>query len=396
MREPTVVFLDRDGTIIRDVEYLSRPEQVELIDGAADAIRRLNAAGVPVIVATNQSGIARGYFTTADYEKGRARLDELLAERGAHIDGSYFCPHLPAISGECYCRKPGAGLFRTAAQEQALNMSSPAFVGDRWRDIAAVRVLGGHGFLLHSRYSLVGDLARAREAGVALVPTLADAVDRMLSGLSGGREYASREHVRTPCARIAVLASGGGSNLQAILNHFASLGDARWGEVVLVASNRSHAPALDRGRAAGVAAEYFDAGDPPVLLDLLQRYHVEIIALAGYLRLIPENVVQCFRDRIVNIHPGPLPRFGGTGMYGARVHAAVLESGESHSAATVHLVDERFDHGVVLAQLPVEVLADDTPERLAARVLGAEHIIYPRILDALAATLVRKRVALTD
>ncbi|MGI8509208.1 MAG: HAD-IIIA family hydrolase [Gemmatimonadaceae bacterium] len=377
---PSVAFLDRDGTIICDVNYLSRPEQVELIDGAANAIQRLNVAGVPVIVVTNQSGIARGYFTTADYERGRARLDELLGEHGAHIDGSYFCPHLPSIGEECECRKPAAGLFRTAARERKLDMRSPAFVGDRWRDIAAVRELGGQGFLLRSPGDDSQDVVLARESGVTVVSTLGDAVERMLRGR----------------ARIAVLASGAGSNLQAILDHFGSLGDARSGDVVLVASNRSRAPALDRGRAAGVASEHFDAGDPCVLLDLLERHHVDIVALAGYLRLVPANVIEPFRDRIVNVHPGPLPRFGGSGMYGARVHAAVLESGESLTAATVHLVDERFDHGAVLAQLPVEVRVDDTPARLGARVLGAEHIIYPRILDALAATLVRKRLALTD
>lgn len=383
---PTVVFLDRDGTIIRDVAYLSRPEQVELIEGAAEAIRRLNTAEVPVVVITNQSGIARGYFTIDDYEAGRLRLDERLAAAGAHIDASYFCPHLPGISGECDCRKPAAGLFRVAARELSLDMSSPAFVGDRWRDVAPVRELGGEAFLLHAPSTDMQDQATAHDAGVELVPTLLDAVERMLRPRSSDAKR----------ARIAMLASGTGSNLQAILDHFRALGDARSGDIVLVASNRPHAPALDRARAAGVASEHFDVSDPGVLLGLLEHHGVDIVALAGYLRLVPENVVDHFRGRILNIHPGPLPRFGGLGMHGARVHQAVLESGESHTAATVHLVDERFDHGAVLAQWPVEVRPDDTAAQLAARVLEAEHIIYPRILDALAATVVRKRVAITD
>lgn len=371
------MFLDRDGTIIRDVHHLSRADQVELLAGAAEAIRRLNEADIPVVVVTNQSGIARGCFTVADYESGRARLDALLAEHGAHIDASYFCPHLPSVTGECACRKPASLLFRTAAREHDLNMSNPTFVGDRWRDVAPATELGGEAFLVQSEGTTPDDLSRARESGVTLEASLHDAVARMLSS-------SPDVNVRP---RIAVLASGSGTNLQAMLDYFALLGEARSGDVVLVASNRAQAGALARARRAGVATEQFDANDAQAMIDMLDRHAINIVALAGYLRLVPERVVARFRGQILNVHPGALPRFGGDGMYGARVHDAVLRSGESHTAATVHLVDERFDHGYVLAQWPVPVDRDDTAASLASRVLAAEHVIYPRVLDAFAASV---------
>ncbi|MGI8547837.1 MAG: HAD-IIIA family hydrolase [Gemmatimonadaceae bacterium] len=385
---PSVVFLDRDGTIIRDVNYLAHPDQVELLPGAAEAIRRLNVAEIPVIVVTNQSGIARRIFTVGDYEQARARLDELLAEHGARIDASYFCPHLPDISGECDCRKPAVGLFRRAASERSLDMSSAIFVGDRWRDVAPVRELRGRAFLVLPDTIAAEDsedVALARGAGIPLVRSLADAVDRILD--------ASFANVSR--ARIAVLASGSGTNLQAILDHFAALGEARSGDVVLVASNRSDAGALERGRRASIPVQQFHYGDGNALLRLLYTHDVDIIALAGYLKLVPGNVIEQFPGRTVNVHPGPLPRFGGPGMYGARVHDAVIRSGASRTAVTVHFVDEQFDHGAVLAQWPVPVEGGDTAASLAARVLNVEHIVYPRILDALAATVARGAVGQT-
>lgn len=381
---PSVVFLDRDGTIIRDVHYLADADQVALLDGAAEAIRRLNVAGIPVVVVTNQSGIARGYFTVTDYKSSRRRLDELLAARGAHIDASYFCPHIGSISGECDCRKPATRLFRDAAHQHRLDMSAPAFVGDRWRDVAPFRDLGGLPVLIRSDATPTEDMTAAQQQGVAVVASLQAAVERLLGGQHTNR------------ARIAVLASGGGSNLQAILDHFSALGDARSGEVVLVGSNRPGAGALTRARRANVAAEQFQAADGGALIEILDRHEVNIVALAGYLKLIPNNVIQRFRDRIVNVHPGPLPHFGGEGMYGIRVHEAVIASGIAKSAATVHMVDEQYDHGAILAQWPVPVQRGDTPTRLAARVLAAEHIIYPRIIDALAENIARAGVTQTD
>src|SRR5690606_35781064 len=117
------------------------------------------------------------------------------------------------------------------------------------------------------------------------------------------------------------------------------------------------------------------------LLRLLEDAGIDLIALAGYLKLVPREVVDRFRDRILNIHPALLPAFGGHGMYGLRVHRAVLASGAKVSGATVHLVDERYDEGPIVAQWPVPVLPGDTPARLAARVLKVEHILYPLAVE---------------
>jgi D-glycero-D-manno-heptose 1,7-bisphosphate phosphatase len=128
----SAVFLDRDGTIIRDADYVKVPADVELLPGAARAIARLNARGLPVIVVTNQSGIARGLLTQADYDAVRRRLDDLLAADGARVDATYVCPHHPDYGGACDCRKPGTLLYRQAAAAHAIDLSRSTFVGDRW------------------------------------------------------------------------------------------------------------------------------------------------------------------------------------------------------------------------------------------------------------------------
>jgi folate-dependent phosphoribosylglycinamide formyltransferase PurN len=120
------------------------------------------------------------------------------------------------------------------------------------------------------------------------------------------------------------------------------------------------------------------------LEELLGEHRVDLIVLAGYLRLVPRSVVAAHRGRIINVHPALLPAFGGTGMYGRRVHSAVIEHGASVSGATVHFVDEEYDRGPIIAQWPVPVLPDDTPETLAARVLRVEHLLLPRATCAVA------------
>lgn len=188
-------------------------------------------------------------------------------------------------------------------------------------------------------------------------------------------------------ARIAVLASGGGTNLQAILDYLATRGDDRSGDVVLVASDRPDAGALDRARRQGIdnavlrSTRVPDGCDP---VEVLRQHRVDVVALAGYLRLLPGEVLAEYPSRVVNVHPALLPAFGGPGMYGERVHRAVLTSGARVSGATVHYVDEEYDRGAILAQWPVPVLADDTIQSLAARVLKVEHVLYPRVLDAVA------------
>jgi phosphoribosylglycinamide formyltransferase/phosphoribosylglycinamide formyltransferase-1 len=184
--------------------------------------------------------------------------------------------------------------------------------------------------------------------------------------------------------RIAVLASGGGTNLQAIIDYYAELtGPA--GSIQLVASNRESAGALARARAAGIPAETFDASDDGTSLStLLDRYSIDLVVLAGYLKRIPSIVIDKYHGRIINIHPGLLPDFGGPGMYGERVHAAVLASGATTTGLTVHFVDNEYDHGPVIAQWKLRVRIDDTTESLANRVLSAEHIVYPRVVEMVA------------
>ena len=185
--------------------------------------------------------------------------------------------------------------------------------------------------------------------------------------------------------RIAVLASGSGSNLGALLDHLDALGARRAGDVVVVASNSARAGALDRARARGVAAEAFDARDDGALAELLDRHAAEVVVLAGSLTFVPAAVTRRFRGRMVNVHPSLLPAFGGPGMYGARVHQAVLASGARVTGATVHFVDEAYDRGPIVAQWPVPVFEEDTAATLGARVLRVEHLLLPRVVDALAA-----------
>ena len=188
-------------------------------------------------------------------------------------------------------------------------------------------------------------------------------------------------------ARIAVFASGGGSNLQALLDYHRARGAARSGDVVLVVSNRPDAGALDRARKAGIPTAVLRSERVPDgcdALDILHRNTVDFIALAGYLKLLPGDLLAEFPSRITNIHPALLPAFGGPGMYGERVHRAVLQSGATVSGATVHYVDEEYDRGAILAQWPVPVLADDSVKSLAERVLKVEHVLYPRVIDAVA------------
>jgi len=180
-------FLDRDGTIIDDVEYIARPELVRLRPGAARAIARLNAAGIPVIVITNQSGIARGKLTERDFENVQEFLVSLLATEGARIDAVYICPHHPDFGGGCECRKPGTLLFRRAAADHDLDVTRSFFIGDRWRDVAPALALGGHPILVLAESTPANERKRAAEHGIEIVPSLADAVARVLDAVDKSR-----------------------------------------------------------------------------------------------------------------------------------------------------------------------------------------------------------------
>jgi phosphoribosylglycinamide formyltransferase-1 len=193
---------------------------------------------------------------------------------------------------------------------------------------------------------------------------------------------------------IAVFGSGRGSNFQAILDA-AHRGDLPGISFALVVSNNSDAGILEIARAQGIPAlhcsrKFFpdNAAFEAALLAALRSHGAEAIALAGYMKKVPPGIIAAYGGRILNIHPALLPRFGGQGMYGIRVHEAVLASGERESGATVHLVDEEYDRGTILLQRRVPVLPGDTPETLAARVLEAEHQAYPEALRRFAEAMV--------
>ena len=184
--------------------------------------------------------------------------------------------------------------------------------------------------------------------------------------------------------RVAVAVSGRGSNLAALLDALEREGfPAR---VELVVSDRP-AGALEIARERGIPVHRFgDPASPTEWRAVLERADIALLVLAGYLRLIPPGVVQAWRGRIINIHPALLPRHGGPGMYGSRVHQAVLASGDAWSGATVHLVNEEYDRGEILGQSRVPVLPGDTPDTLAARVLETEHRLLPAAVIAAART----------
>ncbi len=189
---------------------------------------------------------------------------------------------------------------------------------------------------------------------------------------------------------IAVFGSGRGSNLQAILSAM-KRGEIPGAHIRFVLSNNSSAGILELARMNNIPAFHMSrmqcASEEDFvdrLLSVLVENDVNCIVLAGYMKKIPARVIHRFRNSIINIHPALLPKFGGDGMYGSRVHEAVIASGEKFSGATVHLVDEEYDHGRVVLQKRVSVEPNETPETLAAKVLEIEHDIFPKAIRMLA------------
>jgi len=172
------VFLDRDGTIMEDAGYVADPAAVRLLPGAAEAIARLNQAGLPVIVVTNQSGIARGLFDETAYAATARRLDELLAAAGARIDGHYHCPHHPDFTGPCECRKPGPQLYRRAAADHGLRLARSWWLGDRLRDVLPAEHFNGRGLLIGQPPE--GELSTPAAGRFPVVQDLAAAADIIL------------------------------------------------------------------------------------------------------------------------------------------------------------------------------------------------------------------------
>lgn len=201
-----------------------------------------------------------------------------------------------------------------------------------------------------------------------------------------------------PCAtllrvsglRIGLLASHDGTNAQIVIDACRD-GRIDAGNVVVVISNNSASGALTRARAAGIATVHLSGVTHPDPRDLdgaiaanLLHHRADLVILAGYMKRLGPRTLAAFQGRILNVHPALLPRFGGAGMYGARVHEAVLASGESVTGATVHLVDGQYDHGSILAQRHTTVLPTDNATTLAARVLPIEHELLVSVISSIA------------
>ena len=198
-----------------------------------------------------------------------------------------------------------------------------------------------------------------------------------------------RRKIKMKKLNLAVLASGGGTNLQALID---SIEQGRLNaEIKMVISNNSNSFALERARKHKIkdlhlshkqftTPEEFDEK----LLEVLKENEIDMIVLAGYMKILSPKVIQTYKNKIINIHPALLPSFGGKGMYGIHVHEAVINSGVKITGVTVHLVDEIYDHGAIIMQKTVSVLDDDTPETLAERVLQVEHQTYSEALQLFA------------
>lgn len=194
--------------------------------------------------------------------------------------------------------------------------------------------------------------------------------------------------------RCAVFASGGGSNFQALIEKIES-GDLHV-EIVLMVGNNSTAGAFEKARKHNIPSVHLASSQysSPMdyqnhLLALLEQYRVELIVLAGYMKMLPSEVVHRYHNKIVNIHPGLLPAFGGKGMYGKKVHQAVLDYGAKVTGVSVHFVNENYDEGPVICQVPVEVMDTDDCNTLAERVLKVEHQTFWRAIEAIARGKIR-------
>lgn len=183
--------------------------------------------------------------------------------------------------------------------------------------------------------------------------------------------------------QLAIFVSGGGSNFRKI--HGAIQSGEIPARVALLVTDKPQCPAADYARDEGIEVVHYPAPgmEPPALLRTLEQADIDFIVLAGYLKLVPSEVVRAYPRAMLNIHPALLPAFGGKGYYGRRVHEAVIASGAKVSGVSVHFVDEEYDHGPIVAQVVVLVQPDDTPDALAKRVLKQEHRLYSKVVAAL-------------
>ncbi|XP_020218455.1 phosphoribosylglycinamide formyltransferase, chloroplastic [Cajanus cajan] len=210
---------------------------------------------------------------------------------------------------------------------------------------------------------------------------------RVWCSSSSGAEPKEGHEVTVRRKKLAVFVSGGGSNFRSI--HEASKRGSLHGDVLVLVTNKSECGGAEYARNNGIPVILFPKAkdesnglSPADLVDTLRKFEVDFILLAGYLKLIPAELIRAYQKSILNIHPSLLPAFGGMGYYGMKVHKAVIASGARFSGPTIHFVDEHYDTGRILAQRVVPVLANDTAEELAARVLNEEHQLYVEVVEA--------------
>ncbi len=180
---------------------------------------------------------------------------------------------------------------------------------------------------------------------------------------------------------LAIFASGGGSNAKKIIEYFEKREDV---SVALIVSNKKNAGVLNHAKAFDIPSLVLEREDfyqNKSVLKTLEKARIDLIVLAGFLWLIPPYLIETYPERILNIHPALLPKYGGKGMYGMNVHKAVKKAGETVSGPTIHLVNEKYDDGKHLLQVKVPIDKNDTPQEIAAKVLKAEHYYYPRVID---------------
>lgn len=175
------VFVDRDGTLINERRYLADPSGVVMLPGVMDAVRALKDGGFAVVVVTNQSGIARGLYSIEDYEAVAERMNEVLREHGASVDGTYYCPHHPEVTGDCECRKPGTGMYRAAAEELDLDLARSYYIGDKVTDVLPGIALGGLPILVRTGYGAEHEAAVPR--GTRVVQDLSAAAQLILGAV---------------------------------------------------------------------------------------------------------------------------------------------------------------------------------------------------------------------
>lgn len=180
---------------------------------------------------------------------------------------------------------------------------------------------------------------------------------------------------------IAIFASGNGTNAENIIRYFQNSGLVR---VELVLTNRETAFVMERARSLNVPSAYMTKGeweDGSAILSLLKDKKIDFIVLAGFLARVPDCILHAYPNKIINIHPSLLPKFGGKGMYGGRVHEAVVAAGERESGITIHYINERYDEGAVISQYKCSVLPHDTAEQVAEKVHALEYEFYPQVIE---------------